>query len=237
MLSKLLICLVLTALFAVSTSLNSLDRTGASVASFHPVSARPGGSVWPVNLQKRADASNQACDPNAMSWYAMVVVYATTSLGSIMTYLNSTFLESGMEMGGFPKLASSPYDPDRVWCEFFPRVSDKVGTSFPRCLLETAIDDFCTVTEDTWMNSTHPMSTNNRGGRWTTYKFTGYSISGLYVGAEFSKLPECKDHQRGLYAYNNTPDRRCKEKLLGQVVDRCKSLWHRSLFPLHFSSC
>jgi hypothetical protein len=62
------------------------------------------------------------------------------------------------------------------------------------------------------------------------YKFTGYAISSLYVGVEISKQRECDSHQRALYAYNNTPDRLCKEQLLGQVVDRCTSLIGHSLF-------
>jgi hypothetical protein len=135
-------------------------------------------------------------------------------------------------MDGLPVLGSSPYNPNRVCCEFFPLSADRVlvGTSFPRCLMENTIDDFCTVTQDTWMNNTYPMSSNNRGGRWIMYKFTGYAISSLYVGVEISKQRECDNHQRALYAYNNTPGRLCKEQLLGQVVDRCTSLIGHSLF-------
>jgi hypothetical protein len=163
-----------------------------------------------------------------MDWYEMVAAYAKNSLASVKANLNATFIEPGMKMGGQPVLASPPNDPDRVYCNFFPTASDDTGTSFPRCLLETAINDFCTVSQDTWMNNSHPMSSNNRGGRWNTYKFTGYSISGLYIGVEFSKQQECNEHQRGLYSYNNTPDMRCKEKLLGQIVDRCTTPWNYS---------
>jgi len=57
--------------------------------------------------------------------------------------------------------------------------------------------------------------------------FTGYSISKLYVGVEFSRSSECDGHQRTLYAYNKTPDRYCKDKLLREIVDRCTSLLYR----------
>lgn len=220
MISKLLLYLVWTAVVAALSSLNP-DHSVASIASSHPASTSFGSPAGSVALQKRTNAVNQTCDAGSMSWFAMVAAHAYVNLISFTNQLNATFVESGMVIGELPKLASSYYDVDRVWCDFFPRASDKVGTSFPRCLLETAIDDFCTVPYDTWMNNSHPMSTNNRGGRWTTCKFTGYSISGLYVGADFSKQPECDGHYRGLYAYNGMPDRRCKEKLLGQIVDNC----------------
>ena len=220
MISKLLLYLVWTAVVAALSSLNP-DHSVASIASSHPASTSFGSPAGSVALQKRTNAVNQTCDAASMSWFAMVATYAFINQASFTNQLNATFAESDMVIGELPKLASSYYDADRVWCDFFPRASDEVGTSFPRCLLETAIDDFCTVPYDTWMNSSHPMSTNNRGGRWITYKFTGYSISGLYVGAEFSKQPECDGHYRGLYAYNGMPDRRCKEKLLGQIVDNC----------------
>jgi hypothetical protein len=78
------------------------------------------------------------------------------------------------------------------------------------------------VSEDVVMNNTSPNSTDSKGGRWKTYKFTGYSISGLYVGVEFSKASECLGHWQGIYPYGDSrPDRRCKDKLLAGIVDRC----------------
>lgn len=227
MLSKLLICLVLTALFAVSTSLNSLDRTGASVASFHQASARSGGFVWPVDLQKRADNGTQICDPTKVSWYNTVIAYSEENRQSLNKSLIGILGESEMTLTGNLSLASDLYDPYRVFCDIFPEDSDRSGTSFPRCLLETAVDDFCTVSEDTPVDENVPSSTKSKGGRWKTYKFTGYSISGLYVALEISKEPECRGHTRFLYPNKNTPDIRCKEKLLGEIVDRCTSPPHR----------
>ena len=227
MIFKSLLCLIWAAAVAASSILNSLDNSVASSASSssaHLAFATSGISSRSVGAQKRTDSDTQICDPSGMDWFTMVAAYAITSLGSMMGHLKASFSESDMTMEGIPELRSSPYDPNRVYCDFFPKANDSTGTSFPRCLLETAIDNFCTVSTDTWMNSSHPMSTNNRGGRWTTYKFTGYLISGLYVGAEFNKEPKCDSHQRALYAYNNTPDRRYKEQLMGQIVDRCLSI-------------
>ncbi len=102
-----------------------------------------------------------------------------------------------------------------------PKLLASRGTSFPRCLLETAINDFCTVSEDVVMNNTSPNSTDSKGGRWKTYKFTGYSISDCMWVWSSAKRRNALD-TAGIYPYGDSrPDRRCKDKLLAGIVDRC----------------
>jgi hypothetical protein len=149
----------------------------------------------------------------------MVKAYSEKHRQALKDYLYVSLLDNWLALAGDLDLASSPYDPNRVFCVMIPESSNDSGTYFPRCLLETAIDDFCMVSKDTRMNNSSPFTTGNKGGRWKTYKFTGYSISGLYVGVEFNRLAECDGHWRGIYSYNNIPDRSCRDKLLGEVVD------------------
>jgi hypothetical protein len=137
------------------------------------------------------------------------------------TYLTSVLKESGMTLGGHPDVSSEPKDPSRVFCNFFAKANDTVGTTFPSCLMETAINDFCTPKQNYLMDSTSPNQTAIKGGRWTTYKFTGFAISGLYVGVELSKSEDCKNHWRGIYANGNMPDRHCHDKLMGAIVNTC----------------
>jgi hypothetical protein len=112
-----------------------------------------------------------------------------------------------MTLTGNLSLASEPYDPYRVFCDIFPKDSDHSGTSFPKCLLETAVDDLCTVSEDTHIDENIPFSTNSKSGRRETYKFTGYSISGLYVAVEISREPECDKHKLEFHPNKNTLQR------------------------------
>ena len=117
--SKLLLYLVWTAVVAALSSLNP-DYSVASIASSHPASTSFGGPVGSVALQKRTNAVNQTCDARTVSWFAMVAAYAFIDQVSLTNQLNATFAESGMVIGELPKLASSYYDVDRVWCDFFP---------------------------------------------------------------------------------------------------------------------
>lgn len=108
-----------------------------------------GISARTTGLSERTDNDTQICGPNGTNWYSMVYAYAEPNRQSLNASLIETLGESGMTLTGNLSLASSPYDPNRVFCDIFPKASDDSGTSFPKCLLETAIDDFCTVHQDT----------------------------------------------------------------------------------------
>jgi len=237
MIPKSLICLVWAASFAISSSVNSPNHSVTAVASSYVVSTTPGNSVATFYPQKRANVGNQTCDPSTMSWYDMVKAYSNISQQALTDYLKATPEESNLMLTRDLTMVSSPYDPNRVFCKIFPKASNDSGTSFPKCLLEAAVDDFCTVSKDTWMNKLSPYTTNSKGGRWKTYKFADYSISGLCVGVEFSKVPECDGHWRGIHFYDNTPDKSCRDKLLREVVDRCTSPQHRPMVPVQLSGC
>jgi hypothetical protein len=226
MASKLPFLIFCVAIIAASSSLDSLGQSTVATTSSQPTPARPGLSARTVSLRKRTDNDTQVCDPSKVTWYNMINAYIGSNRQSLNASLTETLKESGMTLTGNLSLASSPYDPNRVFCDIFPQASGSSGTSFPRCLLETAINDFCTVFEDTEIDENIPSLTNSKGGRWKTYKFTGYSISGLYVAVEISKEPECDGHWRYLYPNNDSPDIRCKDKLLGEIVDRCTSPPH-----------
>lgn len=227
MVSKLPSLIFCAAAIAASYILDSLGQSTVATTSPQSTLARPDISARTVDLRKRTHNDTQICDPNAATWCDMVKAYSDKNQQTPTDYLKATLGDEDMTLGGNITMASSPYDPNRVFCDVFPKHSDNLGVSFPRCLLEQVIDHFCTVSEDIWMNNSYPYHTSNRGGRWTTYIFAGYLISNLHVGVEFSKSPECEGHQRALYAYNNTPDRRCKDKLLGEIVDRCTFLHYR----------
>lgn len=233
MLLKLLLYVLWTAAIGASSRLDHLGQPVATTTSSQPILARPGISTRTIGLQEPTGNDTQTCDPNKMSWYNVVIVYSEQNRQSLNKSLIGTLGESEMTLTGNLSLASDPYDPYRVFCDIFPKDYDRSGTSFPRCLLETAIDDFCTVSVDTPVDENVPSSTHSKGGRWKTYKFTGYSISGLYVALEISKEPECREHKRFLYPKNNTPDLRCKDKLLGEIVDRCTSPPHSSMLLVH----
>ena len=222
MISKLLLCVFWAAVITASSDLDSLGQSVVATTSTQPALARPGVAARTVGLRKRTDKTTQACDSSETTWYGMVKAYSEKNRQSLNSSLTEGLRESGMTLTGNLSLASSPYDPNRVFCDIFPKASGNSGTSFPKCLLETAIDDFCTVSQDVQMDGNYPYSVDSKGGLWKTYKFYGYSISGLYIAVEISKAPECDGHRRTLYAYNSKkPDRRCKDKLLGEIVDRC----------------
>jgi hypothetical protein len=149
----------------------------------------------------------------------MVAAYVSTAEFDMGTYLTNVLRESGVTLGGHPHVSSEPADPSRVFCDFFAKSNDTVGTTFPACLMETAINHFCTVKQIYWMNSTAPFQTDSKGGSWTTYEFTGFATSGLYVGVEFSKSEDCKTHKRAIYSNGDMPDRHCQDKLMGAIVN------------------
>lgn len=229
----MLLCVFWATATAASSSLGSPGQSIVTATSSQPTFARPSISAPGTDLSERTDNDTQICGPNGTNWYSMVYAYAEPNRQSLNASLIETLKESGMTLTGNLSLASSPYDPNRVFCDIFPKASDNSGTSFPKCLLETAIDDFCTVNQNTPINENLPFFTSSKGGLWKTYKFTGYSISGLYVALEINRTPECKGHRRTLYPYDNTPDIRCKDKLLGEIVNRCTSLPHLSMLLLH----
>jgi hypothetical protein len=163
----------------------------------------------------------------------MVAAYVSTAEFDMETYLTSVLEESGMPLCGHPDVSSDPKDPSRVFCNFFAKANDTVGTTFPPCLMETAIDDFCTPKQDyPRMDSTSPNQTDIKGGLWMTYKSTGFATSGLYVGVELSKSEDCKNHWRGIYVNGNMPDRHCHDKLMGAVVNTCTYKSQISFQPL-----
>lgn len=179
------LCIFWATEIAASSILDRLGQPVVAATSSQPKLARPFIHARTVGLRKRGEV----CFADTTSWYDMVKAYSGNHQQILDRSLTAALKESEMTLTGKLTLASSQNDPNRVFCDIFPEASGESGTSFPRCLLETAINDFCTVSQDLWINSTSPSSTDSKGGRWKTYKFTGYSISGLYVGLEFSKVP------------------------------------------------
>jgi hypothetical protein len=230
MVSKLLLCIFWAEAISASSSFDSLGQSFVAAISTQSTAARSG--IRTIDLRKRTDNGTQKCDPSKMTWYETVEAYSKLNRQSLNESLIEVLGESNMTLTGNLTLASSPYDPNRVFCDIFPKHYDNSGTSFPKCVLETAIDDFCTVLEDTLIDTNIPFSTNSKGGLWKTYKFYGYSISGLYVAVEIIKTPECAGHRRTLFP-NKGPDQFCKDKLLRQIVDGCTSPPRRSTLSVH----
>lgn len=182
-----------------------------------------------ANLQKRV-AGNETrgnetkCDFESTCFNDMIKGNVGDDQTDMEGYLSQVLEESGMTLGGFPSI-SSPYDePNRIYCGFFANASGRLGVTLPRCLMETAIRDFCTVPKETRMDATSPDNSTSRGGRWTTYTFTGYNVTGVYVGIELSKAESCESHRRGLYPQSDPkqPDPHCRDMLMGMIVDTCK---------------
>jgi hypothetical protein len=214
MMINLLLCLVWVGGTAAFPRLNSADQSTTAYTSVIP--------EGPAHLQGRATAGNQTCIPDpSTSFNEMVAAYVPTDEFNMETYLTSVLKESNMTLGGHPHVSSEPADPSRVFCDFFAKANDSVGTTFPACLMETAINSFCSVKQTYWMNSTGPFQTDSKGGAWVTYKFTGFATSGLYVGVEFSKSDDCKTHKRAIYPNGVMPDRHCQDKLMGAIVNTC----------------
>lgn len=231
MISKMLLCILWATAISASSSFDSLGQSFVAAISTQSTAAR--SATHTIDLRKRTDNGTQKCDPSESNWYETVKAYSRLNRKSLNESLIEVLGESNMTLTGNLTLASSPYDTNRMFCDIFPKHYDNSGTSFPKCVLETAIDDFCTVLEDTWVDANLPFSTNSKGGPWKTYKFYGYSISGLYVAVEISKAPECAGRRRTLFPNNQRPDGLCKDKLLRQIVDGCTSPPHRSMLSVH----
>jgi hypothetical protein len=95
-----------------------------------------------------------------------------------------------------------------------------VCTSFPRCLLQVAVEHFCKRTQDTKINQTWPNRSINKGGAWSSYKFSSYSISGLYIGVEIDRNPSRKEHEYTIHSNDSTPDAARRHTLM-LIVDDC----------------
>lgn len=152
MISKLLICIFWATTLAASSSLDSLGQFVVAATSTQRTSARPGISARTVGLWKRTDNTTQTCDSSEMTWYVTFIAYSETNGQSLNASFTRGLNEFGMTLTGNLSLASSPYDPYRVFCDIFPKASNTSGTSFPRCLLETDIDEFCTVKANVLMD-------------------------------------------------------------------------------------
>jgi hypothetical protein len=159
----------------------------------------------------------------------------------MLNFLNDGLAQSGMVLIEEPQLKSDLTDPNRMFCGINAMVNDTkdVGTSFPKCLLEVAVNEFCTRTTDETINTAGPNSTRpftgvgRATGLWSTYKFTGYSISGLYIGLEIIKRdPSCNEHEHTIDNKDGAADPDCKGVLMS-IVEDCTCFWHlRDLRPL-----
>lgn len=140
----------------------------------------------------------------------------------LMKYISEELLESDMELARVPRLASDPTDPLEVYCDFYTNKSGSYGQSIPRCYMEDAINDFCNVSEDAMVGLSTPDRTDLKGGRWTTYHFANYTNASLYIGLEIDQTHDrCKKHVRVIGAYEPQLDNHCKDRLMGEIVDRC----------------
>jgi hypothetical protein len=157
MLINLLLCLVWVRGTAAFPRLNSADQSNTASTS-----VVPRGLPY---LQGRATAGNQTCIPDpSTSFNEMVAAYVSVDQDHMKTYLTSVLGESGMTLRGHPEVSSDPKDPSRVFCNFFAKANDTVGTTFLACLMETASNAFCTVKQTYWMNSMGPFQTGSKGG-------------------------------------------------------------------------
>lgn len=129
--------------------------------------------------------------------------------------------ESEMSLAGTLKLASSPVECYPVFSGFFADVSGSFEEYLPRCLMETAVNDFCSVNKRINVSSTGPDVTKAKGGRWHSYSFDDYNRTDLYIGLEIDSDSElCQKYQRVLANDSGGVDLHCKERLLTQIVDR-----------------
>lgn len=177
----------------------------------------------PVGLSKRADTCHGSCDLHSIRFSDLARAHVESDEDDMAQYLQTTFRDSYMHLQGKPKSSSDDADPNRIFCNFHVMSTsvNKPGTTFQRCLLETAINDFCTVQNKIQINSTYPDPASNKAGLWTTYEFSGFDQSRLYVGVEMNKSDTCKDHWRDLHFNFGQPDIHCRDKLLEQIVDTC----------------
>lgn len=133
--------------------------------------------------------------------------------------------DSNMMLMGTPWLRGEFADHGRLFCGInaMTTFSKELGTSFPKCLMELAVNDFCTRKESQKIGlEAGPNRTDHKVGLWSTYKFTGYSVSGLYIGIEILNHTDCQ-HLTYTISRNtdheNEPDPQCVGSLMQLVTD------------------
>lgn len=177
---------------------------GSSNGSVNAANSSSNGSV---------DAANGSSDDG-------VFVDSETELNS---YLSKELNESGMALAGAPVLISRLKDPVPTYCGVFTNTSGSYGQSLPRCFIEDAIDNFCNVSALVNVTGSAPNQTDTKGGRWITYHFSNSTNATLYVGLEIDRTHErCKNHIRIIQPEDHQVDMHCKDRLMGEIVDRCE---------------
>lgn len=170
-------------------------ETTSTVTGTIALAADATTSVAPVNLQGRADPSETGSTTTAESGKPVsraaldlqMCAPATNSKEAISEYMNTTLEESGVILTGLPNLVSPTGDPNLAFCDIYAANSSGVfGYSFPRCLMMTAVDDFCTIIYKTDyevdVSDSAPHQTDKRGGRWiTSLQYHQYAPKGMDV--------------------------------------------------------
>jgi hypothetical protein len=72
------------------------------------------------------------CAPDATTWYDMVKAYSDKHRQALIDDLSKTLAESQMTLTGNLTLASSPNDPNRVFCDIPPPSFWQVGNFFSK---------------------------------------------------------------------------------------------------------
>jgi hypothetical protein len=160
-------------------------------------------------------------------------------------FLDNGLSDSNMRLLTEPWLTSELVNHDQHFCAInaADTSSGDVGTSFPRCLLNVAVNRFCHRTtsqvlrrNDTFGGANYgPHWSDRKVGLWSTYRFTGYSISALYIGIEIVNDTQCLNHTVTIKSNADTnngnygPDAQCYNTLM-TVVDACKFQSPSALF-------
>lgn len=141
-------------------------------------------------------------------------------LSGLQQILSGEFKDAGMGSMKPPVLVSEPGEAYPTYCNVTAEGSD---LSLDRCVMESVVDDFCYAGGGHFnVNSSWPHKTATKGGRWMRYHIQGESTQ-LYVGLEIDQTDElCKNHMRRIIRRDSGPDFHCKDRLQGEIVDRCE---------------